>query len=244
MKQELARKFAEAAVSSMIPVAGGPLAALCSVVIPEKGQIELEKWRKDVSDKLNDFEDAIRFISESISLSENAATLGRWMSEKSENAYSDSFDYESVEAQFPEASTTELLEAVGELEIADMIKLSHVLGKQFHSVWPLPKLYEVFDPIVFNVSPRDDAAVIAEKLLASEKSLSVEETARELGWEVRRINPALAIVGNFIAPGRESQPLDSTYVIRHMSLIPPVRAKLRKFVNEVRSGRDVPSQSH
>lgn len=232
-KRELARKLSDAVLSG-IPLVGGPLAALYSVTHPAKGEIDEAQWRSDVSDLLNSIEQAVSYITDSIKLSEDAAFLGKWISEKSNDGWSDIFGYEEVVAEFPDASKNEILEAVGELELEDMVSISKCLGKPFSHIRATHKLFEVFDPIVFpNVNPREDAATIANELLTSESGVSASDLSEQHGWSVRRINPALAIVGEFIADGRKSRPMGQPYVIRSMFVDAQERARLRRFVNQV-----------
>lgn len=233
-KRELGRKLFDSALSG-VPFVGGPLAALYSVTHPAKGQVDQEKWAKDVADLLNSLEKAVDLLTSSISLSEDAAALGKWLSENSMDGWSDLFDYDAIIANFPEASNLEILEAVGELELEGMISVSKALGKPFSHLRVLHKLYEVFDPIVFEgVSPREDAADIAERLLASERGISARDVATDLGWDIRRMNPALAIVGEFVAPGRRSQTMGQPYVFAHMFVDTSERAQLRRFIKNVR----------
>lgn len=85
-----------------VPLVGGPLAALYSVSHPAKGEVDQEKWQKEVTDLLNSFEQAIGFLTKSISLSEDAAIIGKWISEQSKDGWSDLFEYEKILARFPE----------------------------------------------------------------------------------------------------------------------------------------------
>lgn len=232
-KRELARKMFDTLLAG-VPLVGGPLAALYSVTHPAKGEVDQEKWQKEVTDLLNSFEEAIGFLTKSISLSEDAAIIGKWMSEQSKDGWSDLFEYDKILKQFPEASQIEILEAVGELELEGMITVSKVLGKPFSHARATHKLFEVFDPIVFDdASPRADAALIADMLLASDKGISAAQISEETSWSVRRLNPVLAIVGEFIAPGRKSQPMGQPFIIRSMFVDGAERARLRRFVNEV-----------
>jgi hypothetical protein len=109
-----------------------------------------------------------------------------------------------------------------------------VLSKPFSHVVATHKLYETFDPIVFeDVSPRRDAGVVALAILDAEGMVSCSAIADEHGWRVRRINPALAIVGDMIADGRKSRPLEQPYGIRAMAADPQERVRLRRFVKQV-----------
>ena len=232
-KRELARKLLDATLSG-VPLVGGHMAALYSVTHPAKGDVDEAKWREDISSLVNSIEKAVEFISGSISLSEDAASLGKWMSESSSDGWSDLFGYDEFMQQFPDASKNELLEALGELELEGMISISKCLGKPFSHVRATHRLFEAFDPIVFpDISPRLDAAIVANKLLDSEGGISAQDICDEHGWNIRRINPALAIVGEFIADGRKSRAMGQPYAIRAMFVDGQERALLRRFVNQV-----------
>lgn len=232
-KRELARKLADLALAG-IPIIGGPLAAIYSVTHPAKGALNVEAWQGEITSLVNELEQAVAYISGTIVLSEDAAYLGKWISENSTTAFSEVFDYDEIVAQFPDASKNEILEAVGELELEGMVVVSKCLGKPFSHLLIRHKLFEIFDPIVFEgVSPRQDAAVIAESLLNSENGVSASDICDEQGWTPRRFNPAVDIVGEFIADGRKSRPIGQEYSIRAMFVDAGERAQLRRFVNAV-----------
>lgn len=232
-KRELARKLADLALAG-VPIIGGPLAAIYSVTHPAKGELNVEAWQAEITSLVNELEQAVAYISGTIVLSEDAAYLGKWISENSTTAFSEIFDYDQIAAQFPDASQNEILEAVGELELEGMVVVSKCLGKPFSHLLIRHKLFEIFDPIVFEgVSPRQDASVIAESLLNSENGVSASDICDEQGWTPRRFNPAVDIVGEFIADGRKSRPMGQEYSIRAMFVDAGERAQLRRFVNAV-----------
>jgi hypothetical protein len=233
-KRQLARKLANATLSSAIPLIGGHLAAIYSVTHPAKGEQDDNAWQEDISALVNDLEQAVTYISGTIVLSENAAYFGKWISENSTTAFSEIFDYDQIAAQFSDASPNEILEAVGELELEGMVVVSKCFGKPFSHLLIKHKLFETFDPIVFDgVSPRQDATVIAEKLLNSDQGVSANDICDEQGWAPRRFNPAVEIVGDFIADGRKSRPTGQEYSIRALFVDAGERAQLRRFVNTV-----------
>jgi hypothetical protein len=235
-KRALFRKLVDASVS-MIPFAGGHLAAIYSLTHPPQSEIEEERWRGEITKLANDTEAAVDFVLKRVTLSDDAAYLGRWMSENARSGWSDLFGYDDIVAQFPEATKSEILEAVGELELAGMLRIGKVLGKPFGHAAATHRLYEAFDPIVFeDVAPRRDAAVVALAILDGEGMISCRAIAEKHGWSVRRINPALAIVGEMIADGRKSRPLGQPYGIKAMAADPQERARLRRFVKEVGGG--------
>lgn len=232
-KRELARKLADVVLSG-VPIIGGPLAAIYSVTHPAKGEQEVEAWQEQITSHVNELDKVVEYITGTIVLSEDAAYLGKWISENSETAYSEVFGYDQIVAQFPDATKNEILEAVGELELEDMVAIGKCIGKPFSHVLVKHKLFEAFDPIVFeDVSPRQDAVIIAEALLNSEGGVSASEICAKQGWTPRRFNPAVEIVGEFIADGRKSQPMGQEYSIRALFVDAGERAQLRRFTKRV-----------
>ena len=169
-------------------------------------------------------------------LSEDAKKLGFWIVGKSESGGFDHLDYEAVSKQFPNEKER-MLEAVGELQILGLAELERVLGKPFLYLRPTYNLFRVFDPLVSGgANPEEDAATIALELLNSKDGQIVDssELCKKLGWSVRRINPALGIVGSFIGNGRKSVRTGQPFVIGRMFVSPADRAMLRRFVAQVR----------
>ncbi|WP_342075378.1 hypothetical protein [Yoonia sp. SS1-5] len=231
--KELGRKI-YLSLLQQVPFVGGPYSAMVDVMRPGDHQVENERWQEEVTAVLNSQEDAIRILTASFPLSDDASYLGKWLCEKSETGGRfDNFDNSQIEAQFQDASSNEIMDAVGELELNGMISVSHALSHRFRSVRPLTKLFEVFDPIVHDVSPRADAVTVAEVILSSEKSqVSASDVEAKFKWSTRRTNPAFSIVGEFIGEGRKSSPLGQPYVYRSMWANSAERASLKRFVSE------------
>ena len=148
------------------------------------------------------------FLTKEIPLSDNAVSLGFWLAENSETGRADFLAYEEIAEAFPDAGKLELLEAVGELELSNLVSVSKAIGVPFRGIRTNFKLLEIFDPLVFEgVNPRIDASFIAKKLLGTDKTIGTKDICDETGWSVRRVNPALLIVGQYISDGRKSSPM-------------------------------------
>lgn len=233
VKRELARKLFDSGLS-LFP-GGGSLAALYSVTHPAKGDVQITQWREELTSLVNSLEEAVSFLTQSITLSEDTASLGKWIAEQSKDGGRfDVVRYDDIARRFEGATNTEIQEAIGELELNGLVTTSGALGRPILDLRPKPRLFEIFDPIVFpGVSPREDAAVIAIELLQSEKGVAAADLCQRFGWSIRRINPAMAIVGEFIADGRKSSPNGQPYIVRSMFVTPSERADLRRFVTSV-----------
>lgn len=233
-KRELGRKLLDAVLAGL-PLFGGPLAAIYSVTFPAKTEVDEGEWKKLVTDKLNSLDKALDYVSGAVTLSEEAASMGRWISANAENGWEDVFSEQTILGHFTEATANELLSALGELEMEGMLHISYALNTSFSHVLITHKLYEAFDPIVFPaVYPREDAALMADALITNSDGISAHEFAVEHGWTARRTNAALGIVDEFIAPGRKSQPYGVEYGIRSMFANATEKAALRRFVDQVR----------
>ena len=148
------------------------------------------------------------FLTKEIPLSDNAVSLGFWLAENSETGRADFLAYEEIAEAFPDAGKLELLEAVGELELSNLVSVSKAIGVPFRGIRTNFKLLEIFDPLIFEgVNPRIDASFIAKKLLGTDKTIGTKDICDETGWSVRRVNPALLIVGQYISDGRKSSPM-------------------------------------
>ena len=168
-------------------------------------------------------------------LSEDAKKLGFWIAENSESGGFDRLDYDDISEQFPVKER--MLEAVGELQMLGLADIAGVLGQPFRALRPTYNLFRVFDPLVSGRhNPEEDAAIIALELLNSKDREMVDssELCKKLGWSVRRINPALGIVGSFIGRGRKFAKMGGPFVIGRMFVSPVDRAMLRRFVSQVR----------
>lgn len=235
-KRLLARRLFDAFLAQ-VPVVGGPLTAIYSVTHPAKGEIELAEWNEAVAERIDDLEAAVSYLTGTITLSENAAALGKWLAEKSESGGRwDSVGYEEITEFFKDATKNEILEAVGELEIEGMISVTHAVGHPMHTARPLPRLFQVFDPVLEpSHNPFEDAALIGEMLLDSDSGISVVDIEKKYGWPPRRMNPALSTLGYLIDDRRKSSPTGIPYVYRSVFVTPDERARVRRFVETNRA---------
>lgn len=233
-KRELFRKLVDIGISAL-PYVGGPLVAIYSLTHPPKDESLKQEWREAITKLANDTEAAVDFLTARATLSEFAAFVGRWLSKNAEEGYEDIFDGDEIVAHLQGASEIEVIEALGELELEGMIKVSPTMASSVGRAIAYPKLYEVFDPIVLEgVSPRADAAVIAEAILATKDSVSMPDVADVNGWSIRRANPAISIIGQMIDEARKSSPYGIGYCVRVMTADAKERVLLRRLIEDVK----------
>jgi hypothetical protein len=231
-KRELARKLVEALVSQ-VPVAGDAAVAVWSVTHPSTAQKAWEAWSADVTKALNDLEAVISQLAPAISLSDDAAAVGVWLSKSSAQGRPESAMFDQLQAEFPEAKTRELQDACGELEAAGLVRLGAVIGKAVHTISPTLELFALFDPIAVASDPRRDAAELARLILAAEHTPGADDLVEQLDWTTRRFNPAMLIVASYIGSGRKSGEVHPEYACRYVMPNPAERARLKAFANSV-----------
>ena len=230
IKKALARAVVEGLLSD-VPFSG-PVLGVLALTHPDSAQLELERWRQDVTAAFNSLEEQINFLVGDMPLTDDAASLAYWMAENAETGRADFFDYEDIIAAFPKASKLELLEAAGDLENAGMVKISRAIGVPLRGLRATVNLHSAFDSIVFEgINPNTDAALVARMLLETNKTLGAKAIQERTGWSVRRLNVAMLIVGQFIDNRRKSTPSGIEYAIRSMFVDASERATLRRFVN-------------
>jgi len=235
IKRTLARKIFDGGVSG-IPAVGGVFAGIYSMTHPAKSELELIKWRNDMCAAFNSLEKQLEYFVGEIPLTDDAAEIGFYLAKNAQTGRSDRFTYQEIETAFPSANKLELSEALGSLENAGLVVLTAVIGAAIHTIRLKHQLHEIFDPLVYEgVNPREDAVIIAEEVLATERMISSEELMNREDWSVRRMNPALLIVGEMIGDGRKSTPMGTALAIRAIGASPSERATLRAFIDATRA---------
>jgi hypothetical protein len=129
-------------------------------------------------------------------------------------------------------SERELQDALGELEASGLADLTATFGYQVAFCSPTNHLFQVFDPLVYDVQPRSDAARLARIILNGDGTMNAVQICQALGWNARRINPALAILGQHVSDERQSKE-QSPYLIPYLFTLPVDRARLRRFADQV-----------
>lgn len=232
-KRELARKLFDATLSD-IPIAGSKLAAIYSVTHRSHSEVLLDKWRNDITAAFNALEECVSELVPTITLSDDAASLGKWFSLNSEHGNRASFEFGTIINAFPDATKLELEDACGELELDRLVRCGGGLGVKIVDVNLQTLLYEVFDPIAFESAiPRGDAAELARYVLLQNGTVSAEKAMSHFDWNIRRFNPAMAIICEFIGDGRKSSELHPELVCRYVMPSSSERVQMRRFADQV-----------
>lgn len=140
-----------------------------------------------------------RFIQEHregrTGLSPAAETIARLMIEESEHG--DQFDPQLEGEELRKAiqlGTDDVIDAVDELEGRGLIRTLKALGAAelgFVSIAPSASLFSELDHHFMQWRPAEDALRVAAELVNGAEGQSVQQIAESLGWQPRRMNPAL-----------------------------------------------------
>ena len=230
-RRKLARRLFDAIVSQ-VPVFGG-YAAMLSVTHPPQVEQLQAAWQSNITEAVNQIEQIIDQLLPAITLSAAASAIGVWISRTSINGRGESVEFTELRRAFPEASKLELEDACGELEYAGLATASGAIGHKILYVNPTVSLFEIFDPVVFDVSPRADAAHLARYILSQGNTVGAEDVMKNFGWDMRRFNPAIGIVCSMIGNGRKSAEIHPEIACLYVMPNSQERAALRQFANLV-----------
>ncbi|MDQ1153059.1 hypothetical protein [Brevundimonas sp. SORGH_AS_0993] len=226
------RAVAEAA-TQFTPVTAA-LARLYQTTHPSQFQKDVERWHEVVSDTANDHEARLQTLEAAhqpkLKLSPDATALALWLAETSAYGLEDPIGFDAVSAAFPEAAKRDLEDAAAELASFGLVKTSAAFGHPVRLVRPLSNLFALFDPLVKGVSPQDDAAILAAKALELDSG-NVPGLMEALGWDARRLNPALMLLMSVI-PGPISQEISRDLATRFFAMTPDTRVALKRLRSE------------
>lgn len=168
-----------------------------------------------------------------------ARRVGLWLAQKSTNG-----NYKNTTAEgddiikaFPDAGSRALERAVAELEVEGFVTSDGTLGQRIPFIFATADLFASFDPIACGTSPYSDAVALIGQVLsateAGEESIETAKLHKEIGWDLRRFNPALAIVVSYVDSGRVSDEYGSDYVAPWFFLTPEDEILLERLAERL-----------
>lgn len=168
-----------------------------------------------------------------------ARRVGLWLAQKSTNGnYKDTTaEGDDIIKAFPDAGSRALEKAVAELEVEGFVTSDGTLGQRIPFVFATADLFASFDPIACGTNPYSDAVALIGKVLsateAGEESIETAKLHKEIGWDLRRFNPALAIVVSYMDSGRVSDEYGSDYVAPWFFLMPEDEILLERLAERL-----------
>lgn len=144
---------------------------------------------------------------------------------------------------FPGSSEREINTAVAELETDGFVTAARY-GSGVHLVSATADLFATFDRIATGHIPHSDACALIDRIVVgAERSQSgsfgvnVNKLHEEVGWPLRRFNPALSLITATLDEGRVSQTYDSEFVARMFIVSATDEVELRRLPERWRSRR-------
>lgn len=175
-----------------------------------------------------------------VRLSELARQVALWLSKKSTNGnpQDTTAEGEEIVAAFPDATERALEKAVAELEAEGFVTASGAIGRRIPFVFATTDLFATFDPVACGTDPYADAGELIARILAAveagEESIDPAKLHEGLGWELRRFNPALAIIVAHVDSSRVSDEYGGEYVARYFFLLPEDEVVLERLAERLK----------
>jgi hypothetical protein len=159
-----------------------------------------EEQKEAIVDLLRQFEIELRLIFESGSLfrglSPEAVRIAKHLSDSSETGWGGQGDYEVDEiAASLNMEANEVNKLLRQLEALGYVERLQIAGTDAPPAIPTDRLFWDFDHFFKGWNPRKDAKTVLETMLKDgRRGENCDKLAKELSWDVRRINPALRYI--------------------------------------------------
>ncbi len=212
-------------------------AALCHKVI-----LWLDEWLGDqnpaaaeiVETEMPETNDAITSEAVIEDLGPLAIQIAIWICKGSKTGLPDSVDAEELVAAFPDPKSSDLAEAIAELEADGFVTTSHAMGLKIPRIHTTAEFFLTVDPIVLQSNPIADTIGLAELVLDGRESITLADLHAESGLDLRRFNPAISIIVAEVHEGRVSQSMgEFTYPTRYFSLAAEDRVAIKRLVRQL-----------
>lgn len=177
-----------------------------------------------------------------VRLGDLARHIGLWLAKKSSNGshHDTTAQEQEIKEAFPDESERALAKAVAELDAEGFVRASG-FGRTIPFIFAQPDLFATFDPVALHTNPFADANELIGRILkqaeASDGSIDPGKLHEELGWELRRFNPALSIVIDQVDSRRVSDEYGGEYVARYFFLLPEDEIALERLAERLKGIR-------
>lgn len=216
-------------------VVGSALVPLYRVTHPSEISQMIEAWREDVSQAINDHETQIQKLEErlqpKLTISEGAISIAMWLASISEDGLTHHiYEVDDIISKFSDLKEYILKESVGELEDIGLIERLPVLSGN-GAIRPTYSLFWAFDEPALGYRTVDDARALGEAVLGQTgHSISSDRLIQEMNWDLRRFNPALAYLLDYVDERRHSKENQAKYPTRSFFVFDSDRGRIRRFV--------------
>lgn len=163
-----------------------------------------------------------------------ATNIAVWLCKASSTGLPDHLDAQQIAAEFPNSTIAEIAEAVAELEADALVTVGYALGVAFSHIRTTEEFFLTVDPVVLDTDPVADAISLAELVLDGRENVQLAELHAESGLELRRFNPAIALIVAEVHEGRVSHAMgEQTYPTRHFFLAAEDRVAIKRLVRQL-----------
>jgi hypothetical protein len=166
-----------------------------------------------------------------LNLSPLAQKLGVWIAKNSEDGLTHHFVKNDALSPAFAQDAEKLIEAIAELELEGYVTTVH-RGEGLPVMRPTVDLFASFDRHSIGTDPFEDSLELMEKIVEGEDQSASANLHKAIGWDIRRFNPALALVLSRISDGWVSQEITSNYPTRHFCLRATDRIAFKRFIKQ------------
>jgi hypothetical protein len=224
-------------LSQATPVTAA-LSHLYGYTHPSQFERDLERFQREVAATVNDHGERLTKIEAHLApratLSTLALDLAFYVLRTNTTGRGDPIVFGDLQGAFPDIEKMLLEEAVAELAHCGYATTNAAIGYPILNVRPTIGMFLAFDLAVTRRDTRADGVEIARLWLSEEVIRSIFQLSERLGWEPRRLNPALCALRPVFPDGRWSREIHPTLATTSVLITPDERFKLRQIVE---SGR-------
>jgi hypothetical protein len=232
-RRSLARALFDAALQVTGPTA--VLGRIWGFTHPPAFERSLKSWSVEITAATNSLEKRIELLEQRLDarlvVSELALDLAFWLARVCPDGLEFDTEYSNVAAAFATFPASVIAEALAELEELDFVCVEGSIGSPIDFVTVLVPLLWAFDGPVLGLATEVDAREIAVLLLEDPEMSEISRLDTRLGWERRRLNPALSFALQFVDEDSQADELQPNYPTGFLALNAGDRMRLRRFVD-------------
>lgn len=221
------------ALAQALPVTAA-LAHLYGYTHPSQFEQDIEDFQRQIAAATNDHEERITRLEAILApharLSILALDVGFYVLRTNTDGRRTHVAFDVFTRHFKNTDRGLLEEAIAELCNLGYAATTAVLGHPIHLVCPLNAMFLAFDLAATGHDTRADALEIAGLWLQQDPMRNVFRLQEHLGWEPRRLNPALSALRHVFPDGRWSGAMHPTLETTSVLVTPDERFQLRRIV--------------
>lgn len=221
-------------VAQFTPVTAA-LARLYGYTHPSEFERDRERFFRDLADNANSTEERLTrlegFLAARVTVSDLALDIAFHVLRTDNIGWSGNFfQFTALQDHFSSVETPLLEEAVAELKHGGYLAIFATANQPIVCFTPETALYLAFDRAATGRDTSADAVQIAGLWLQDDTLHIIPQLRDRLGWEPRRLNPALCALRYVFPETGWSQLLDASLVTRRVLISPTERFQLRRIV--------------